>query len=83
MAKLAPMKPQRPDWARALVAADWEVKHLILQALLPGLTPGQIRTFKRKEREARERRRLCIKMLREEVCSRMPPREPHQLRLPF
>ena len=83
MAKPAPVKPQRPDWARALAAADWEVKHLALQALLPGLTDRQFVDLKRKERAARERRRLCIKMLREEVCSRMPPREPHQLRLPF
>ena len=83
MAKAAPVKPQRPDWARALLAADWEVKHLILQALMPGLTSGQIRTLKRKEREARERRRLFCKKLREEVRSTMPPREPQQLRLPF
>jgi hypothetical protein len=66
------MKPQRPNWARALLAADWEVKHFILQASLPGLTPGQIRTFKRKEREARERRRFCCKMLREEVRAACP-----------
>jgi hypothetical protein len=83
MAKPSPVKPQRPDWARALLAADWEVKHFILQALLPGLTPGQVRTFKRKEREARERRRFCCRMLREEVRSSMPPREPQQLRLPL
>ena len=83
MANAAPVKPQRPNWARALLAADWEVKHLILQALMPGLTPGQIRTLKRKEREARERRRFCCRMLREEVRSGMPPREPQQLRLPF
>jgi hypothetical protein len=83
MAKPSPVKPQRPDWARALLAADWEVKHLILQALLPGLTPGQIRTLKRKEREARERRRCRCKMLREEVRGNVPPRESQQLRLPF
>jgi len=56
------MKPRQPDWCRVLLAADWLVKHLILQALLPGLTPGQIKDLKRRERKARERRRYFAKL---------------------
>jgi hypothetical protein len=86
------MKPRQPDWCRVLLAADWLVKHLILQALLPGLTPGQIKDLKRRERKARERRRYFAKLVRQEVIETLArwekhepkkPARPVQLRLPL
>jgi hypothetical protein len=87
------MKPRQPDWCRVLLAADWLVKHLILQALLPGLTPGQIKDLKRRERKARERRRYFAKLVRQEVIETLarwekhepkkPARPARQLRLPL
>jgi len=74
------MTPERTNWGRALLAADWNVKHWTLQALLPGLTAGEIKSIKHKEREARERRRYCCKMLRAEVMQNYPPA---QLELPL
>jgi hypothetical protein len=77
--------PQRsPDdtLCRAVLAAAWEVRHWQIQQLLPGLTAGQLKTLKRKERAARERRRFLCERLREDIRRGMPPLE-HQLRLPL
>jgi hypothetical protein len=85
------MKPRRePDWCRMLLAADWLVKHLIIQAMLPGLSPGEIKDLKRRERAARERRRFFCQLVREEVCATLarweklePRKKPVQLELPL
>jgi len=77
-----------------VLAADWLVKHLILQACLPGLSPGEIKDLKRRERAARERRHLFCQLVREEVCAKLaeweaqppkkpPAKKPVQLLLPF
>ena len=77
--------PQRsPDntLCRAVLAAAWEVRHWQIQQLLPGLTAGQIKTLKRKERAARERRRFLCERLRQDIRRGMPSTE-QQLRLPL
>jgi len=68
---------------RAVLAAAWEVRHWQIEALMPGLTAGQLKTLKRKERAARERRHALCQRLRAEVVSRMPPKHPTQLPLPL
>jgi hypothetical protein len=88
------MKPRRqPDWCRMVLAADWVVKHLILQALLPGLSPGEIKSIKRRVRAAQDRRHLFCELVREEVRATLarweklePPKKPVrpvQLSLPL
>jgi hypothetical protein len=77
--------PQRsPDnnLCRAVLAAAWEVRHWQIQQLLPGLTAGQLKTLKRKERTALERRRFLCERLRQDIRRGMPPTE-RQLRLPL
>jgi hypothetical protein len=66
------VKPRRDvDWCGMALAADWLVKHLTAQALLPGLTPGEIKDIKRRERAARERRRKFCQWCREEIRAKL------------
>jgi hypothetical protein len=59
--------------------ARHEVFHWQLQALVPGLTAGQLKIIKQKEREARmERRRIC-ELIRQDIRARYSA----QLRLPL
>ena len=80
-----PMPHRSPDntLCRAVLAAAWEVRHWQIQQLLPGLTAGQLKMLKRKERAARERRRWLCDRLRAEVRRTLGAREPQQLRLPL
>jgi hypothetical protein len=78
------------DWTDIAMRWDWLVKHLILRALLPGLTPGEVKDLKRRERRAREWRRFCCVKAREEICATLarweklePRQKPVQLRLPL
>ena len=69
----------RDDLCRAILFARDEVYRLQIAAMMPGLTPGQIKIIKRQERVARERRRALCGMLRAEVRSKHPT----QLSLPL
>ena len=76
------MKPRQPDWCRVLLAADWLVKHLTLQALLPGLTPGEVKAIKRRERAARQQRRYALKKAVEEIRATLARWEKHEPKKP-
>ena len=94
------MKPRRqPDWCRMMLNEDRLVRHFTIQAMLPGLTPREIKALKRKVREAQKRRSFFCKLVHKEVCATLarweklePPKKPPvpgrakkpvQLLLPF
>jgi hypothetical protein len=83
------MRPIRGvDWCKMVLAADRLVKHLIIQALLPGLTPGEVKDLKRRLRAAQERRRFFCGLVREEVRAKLAqqdklPKKTAQLELPL
>jgi hypothetical protein len=60
----------------------WIVDHLVLQALLPGLTPGQIKDLKRRERNARQWRRYCFGKAVEEIRATLARWEKHEPKKP-
>jgi hypothetical protein len=70
----------RDDLCRAILFARDEVYRLQIAALMPGLTPGQIKIIRRQERVARERRRALCAMLRTDIRRKLPPK---QLSLPL
>jgi hypothetical protein len=85
-------KPPRRDSVPALLREDWLARHLTLQAMMPGLTPGQIKDLKRRERQSRQRRHFFAKLVREEVIetlarweaeAKKKPVRPVQLKLPL
>ncbi len=65
---------------KALLAARDLVYHWQIYAMWPGLTPGQVKILKRKERAARQRRRALCQQLREMIRRKCPPA---QLSLPL
>jgi hypothetical protein len=69
--------PERPDWARAMLEADIEVKRCIFAVMLPDISDPQFIAIKRRERAARERRRVAIEEIKREL------RKPEQLGLPL
>jgi hypothetical protein len=54
------------DLCRAVLAAREEVYRLQIAALMPGLTPGQIKLIRRQERIARTKRRAAHAALQAE-----------------
>ena len=87
------MRPRHvADWTDIALRWDWIVKHLIIRAMLPGLTPGEIEAVKRRESNARQWRRYCFAKARAEIIAKLAPWEkrepkkparPVQLRLPL
>jgi len=68
------------------------VPRFVLQALLPGLSPGEVKSLKRQERNARQWRRYCFGKAVEEIRAKLAewesrepkkPVRPVQLRLPL
>jgi hypothetical protein len=83
---------RRPDWTDIFMRWRWETDRLVFQAMLPGLTPGEIRDIKRQERYAREQRRYAQKKAVEEIRATLArwespepkkPTRPVQLELPL
>jgi hypothetical protein len=84
------MKPRRPDWTDHFVRWNWLVQHWQIQALLPGLSAGELKAIKRNERVARQWRRFCCAKAAEEIREKLarwekiePRKKPVQLRLPL
>jgi hypothetical protein len=71
------------ELCRAVLAARDEVFRLQLAAMMPGLTAGQIKCLKRRERAARTKRRAFCALLRADILHRLPPTAPTQLALPL
>ena len=71
MADNLAMKPRRPDWTDIWMRWRWIVDDLVLQALLPGLTPGEVKSLKRRERNARQWRRYCFRKAVEEIRAKL------------
>jgi hypothetical protein len=83
---------RRPDWTDIYMRWRWIVDHLVLHAMLPGLTPGEVKALKRRERNARQERRYALKKAVEEIRAKLAewekrepkkPPKPVQLRLPL
>ena len=80
------------DWTDIFMRWDWLVKQLIIQAMLPGLSPGEIKALKRRERNARQQRRHACAKAKAEIIAKLAewdkqepkkPARPVQLRLPL
>jgi hypothetical protein len=73
----------RPDWTDIWMSWRWITDQLVLQALLPGLTPREIKSLKRRERAARQQRRYALSKAVEEIRAKLakwnkaePPKKP-------
>jgi hypothetical protein len=87
---------RRPDWTDIFMRWRWITDHLVMQAMLPGLAPGEVKALKRRERAARQHRRHALKKAVEEIRAKLAEWEkrepkkpvpvrarPVQLRLPL
>jgi len=84
---------RRPDWTDIFVRWRWITDHLVFEAMRPGLTPGEVKAIKRRERAARQQRRYALKKAVAEIRAKLAaweklepkkkPARPVQLRLPL
>jgi hypothetical protein len=86
------MRSRPEDWTDIWMRWRWITDHLVVRAMLPGLTPGEIKSLKRRERNARQWRRYCFAKAVEEIKAKLAewekhepkkPARPRQLRLPL
>jgi hypothetical protein len=86
-------RPRRlPDWTDIAMRWDWIVKHLVIHAMLPGLSPREIKALKQRERNARQQRKHAFAKAKVEIIAKLEewekrePKKPAkavQLRLPL
>ena len=73
---------RRPDWTDIFMRWRWITDHLVFEAMRPGLTPGEVKAIKRRERAARQQRRYALKKAVEEIRATLAEWEKHEPKKP-